>query len=249
MNDPRHPRLPERQPAFNLPMVVVASVAILLGIQAIRSLVLNPEQDFQVLLAFAFIPARVIDPAVVGGALPGGEGAALWSFLTYALLHADWSHAIFNVLWLTAFASPLAWRFGPVRFLLFSALGAIGGAALHLALHSGDLVPMVGASAAVSAHMAGASRFVFAAGGPMRTFQGLGAAAYRQPAEPLLVALSDRRVLIFLGVWFALNLLFGLLPEGGGIASGTIAWEAHIGGFLVGLLFFSVFDPVRNDRA
>jgi membrane associated rhomboid family serine protease len=246
MNDPRMPRSFEREPAFNLPMVVVATIVVLIGIQAFREFLLSPEQDFELVLTFAFIPARVTHTAILN-ALPGGDLAAIWSFVTYALLHADWSHVIFNVLWLAAFASPLAWRFGPVRFLLFSALGAIGGAALHLALHSSDVTPMVGASAAVSAHIAAASRFVFGAGGPLRSFQGGGREIYRQPAAPLAVVLMDRRVLAFLGVWFGLNLLFGLLP-GDSIAGGAIAWEAHIGGFLVGLLFFPIFDPVSADR-
>ena len=60
------------------------------------------------------------------------------------------------------------------------------------------------------------------------------------------MAIRDRRVLIFLGVWFGTNLLFGLF--GGGIASGAVAWEAHIGGFVAGLLFFPVFDPVPRMR-
>jgi membrane associated rhomboid family serine protease len=52
-------------------------------------------------------------------------------------------------------------------------------------------------------------------------------------------------VLTFLAVWFGLNLAFGLFG-GGTIASGAIAWEAHIGGFVTGLLLFSFFDPVPS---
>ena len=73
------------------------------------------------LLALAFIPIRVIDARSL---LPGGTGARIWTFLTYALLHADWAHLIFNTLWLAAFGSAVAWRFGAVRFLGFSAVGA-----------------------------------------------------------------------------------------------------------------------------
>jgi membrane associated rhomboid family serine protease len=50
-------------------------------------------------------------------------------------------------------------------------------------------------------------------------------------------------VLLFLAVWFGINLLFGLgsLPITG--SDNTVAWQAHIGGFLAGLLLFSWFDP------
>lgn len=242
---------PNRQPVLNLPKVVAGVVGLLLGIHLIRATVLSDASDLDVILAFAFIPLRVTDPAalaamVPGGVLPGGEGARLWTFVTYAFLHGDWMHVGFNCLWLTAFGSPLAWRFGAARFLAFSAAGAIGGALLQLALHSSDPVPMVGASAAISAHMAAACRFVFAAGGPLAGFQLYGPAIYRRPAAPLMVALRDRQVLLFLGVWFGLNIVFGLPAIGAGLgASGAIAWEAHVGGFITGLLLFSLFDPVR----
>ena len=174
-----------------------------------------------------------------------GAAASLWSFVTYAFLHADWTHVGFNSLWLAAFGSPLAWRLGSSRFLLFSAAGAIGGALLHLVVHPNDLTPMVGASAAISAHMAGACRFVFAAGGPLAGLGGAPAVAYRRPAAPLAAVMRDRRVVTFLAVWFGLNLVFGLLGADSGLASGAIAWEAHIGGFVTGLLLFPLFDPIR----
>src|SRR3990167_2800872 len=217
-----------RQPIFNLPPVIVACVAVLTGIHLARVGLLDAEADFELLLRFAFIPLRVIEPETIGEAIPGGPWAAWWSFVTYALFHADWAHLLFNGLWLAAFGAPLAWRFGATRFLLFSAVGAIAGALVYLLANSGEIQPMIGASAAISAHMAGASRFVFSAGGPLRGSAGAGAyrppaaaaqrpgesrfvfsaggplrgsagaAAYRRPAAPLGEVIRDRRVLAFL---------------------------------------------------
>jgi membrane associated rhomboid family serine protease len=104
---------------------------------------------------------------------------------------------------------------------------------------------MIGASAAISAHMAGASRFVFFAGGPSRSFDA--PTAYRGSAPPLRAAMADRRVLTFLAVWFGLNLLFGFFAGSTGFASGPIAWEAHMGGFLAGLMLFRYWDPVPRQ--
>jgi len=233
----------ERQPVFNLPPVIVACLAIFFGIHAGREFLLDQEADFNLVLRFAFIPLRVMSPEAVGANLPGGALAGWWSFVTYAFFHADWMHLIFNGLWLAVFGSPLAWRFDTSRFILFSLGGAIAGAAFYLLFHSDQLSPMIGASAAISAHMAGASRFVFSAGGPLGG--AADASAYRMPAEPLRYVMRDRRVLAFLGAWFGLNLLFGLWGEGSGLASGPVAWEAHIGGFLFGLLLFPFFDPVE----
>jgi membrane associated rhomboid family serine protease len=231
-----------RQPIFNLPPVIVMCLAVLFGIHLGRMLLLSSEADFDLVLRFAFIPLRVLEPEELGSVVPGGPGAALWSFVTYAFLHADWTHVVFNGLWLAAFGAPLAWRFGTSRFLLFSLVGAVAGAVLHLAVNLHDIQPMIGASAAISAQMAGASRFVFSAGGPLGGLRGPG--AFSLPAAPLKVIMRDRNVLIFLGIWFGLNILFGVVGMGTAFGAQSIAWEAHIGGFIAGLLTFSLFDPV-----
>jgi membrane associated rhomboid family serine protease len=74
-------------------------------------------------------------------------------------------------------------------------------------------------------------------------------ASYRVPALPLAAVLRDPRVLIFLAVWFALNLLFGIGSLSIGGDDQAIAWQAHIGGFLAGLLAFALFDPVKAAPA
>ena len=237
----RTPASPENPPAFNVPRVILVLVVILIAIHLVRQ-VLSPAADFWVILAFAFVPARYATH--LSPSLPGGVAADFWSFLTYAGLHGDGMHLTINCLWLTAFGSPVARRFGWQRFLLLSAIATIGGAAAHLVARWGDFVPVVGASAAISGHMGAAIRFVFAAPG-LQAIGGGADIAMRLPALPLRDVLRNERVLAFLGVWFALNLLFGLgsvaLP---GMESVSVAWEAHIGGFIAGLLAFRWLDPI-----
>lgn len=238
------------EPAFNLPGVIVGLIAVLVGIHAGRMLLLSPQADLEVLLEFSFLPLRYASPevlaATIGNAtIPGGEGAKVWSFLTYALLHGSVAHLGINALWLAVFGSALARRFGTMRFLVFSAATAAAGAGLHLATHFGEAVPVVGASAAISGHMAAAARFIFEMGGPLGAVRRGDHGAYLQPAMSLRQSLTNPRVLAFLGVWFAVNLLFGLGSVSfGGEQAPTIAWEAHIGGFLAGLVLFAFFDPV-----
>jgi membrane associated rhomboid family serine protease len=69
---------------------------------------------------------------------------------------------------------------------------------------------------------------------------------YRQPAAPLAAILRDGRVIAFLLVWFGVNALVGIFGSGT-LASGSIAWEAHVGGFVAGLLLFPLFDPVPTE--
>jgi membrane associated rhomboid family serine protease len=232
----------KREPLFNIPPVIVAVLAVLVLVHAVRTLVLTEQQDIEFLLSFAFIPVRYDSSVMLGEALPGG-GADIWTFVTYALIHADWTHLGVNSIWLLPFGSAVARRFGAVRFVAFFAVTAAAGAAFHLATHAGEQFPMIGASAVVSGTMAAAMRFAFQRGGPLGLLGRADDSAYRVPAIPLRGVLSDARVLLFLAVWFGINMLFGLgsLPITGG--DNTVAWQAHIGGFLAGLLLFSWFDP------
>ena len=64
------------------------------------------------------------------------------------------------------------------------------------------------------------------------------------PAASLAEVFSDSRILFFLAIWFSSNLLFGIgVPSLPGTEQ-SVAWQAHIGGFLAGLFLFSWFDPV-----
>lgn len=232
------------QPIFNLPPVIAAISGLLVFIHVVRAVV-DPETDLQFLLWLAFVPARYDMSLPVRLPLPGGEAADVWTFVTYAFLHGDYVHLIVNLVWFLAFGSAVAWRFGAFRFSAFFAVTAAAGALAHLLTHFGEFAPLVGASASISGCMAAAIRFVFEAGGPLGVFRGGGEGAYCVPAAPLRVVLRDPQVLVFLGVWFLINLGFGLGTLDDLVGNGTVAWEAHIGGFLAGLLLFPLFDPVR----
>ena len=68
------------------------------------------------------------------------------------------------------------------------------------------------------------------------------------PGQPLSRALRNPRVLAFLGVWFGVNIIFGVGSIAIGVDGVSVAWQAHIGGFLAGLLLFSLFDPIPRER-
>jgi membrane associated rhomboid family serine protease len=235
-----------REPMLNVPSVVIVLLVVLGLVHGVREWLLTADTDRMLVWSLAFVPARYDSGALTDGILPGGPGAEFWTFFSYALLHADWMHLGFNAVWLLAFASPVARRFGTLRFLLFFAATVAGGALAYLLAHAGALSPMVGASAGISGMMGAAARFAFEPGGSLDMWRRDRDNADRVPAAPLLVAMRNPRVLAFVGVWFGLNLLFGL----GSVSfltgdNQSVAWEAHVGGFLVGLLSFSLFDPVQ----
>ena len=235
-------RSPSSEPMFNVPPAVLATVAVLVLVHAARVLLLSERADAHFLLTFAFIPARY-DPNI-GGSLPGGFGAELWTFFTYAFLHADLLHLSVNIAWLLPFGTALARRFGAWRYVAFMLVTAAAGAFAHLISYRGAMVPMIGASAAISGTMAAAMRFVFQQGGPLAVWRRQSdGKSYRVPASPLFATLREPRFLIFLAVWVGLNALFGMGTLPIGEEGQQIAWQAHIGGFLAGLVLFDAFDP------
>jgi membrane associated rhomboid family serine protease len=239
------PELPperQREPILTLPAALTAYIALLVVIHAVR-MMLPYDTDDLVIQIFAFIPKRY-DTTLLDVPFPGGDGAKVWSFVTYSLLHANLTHIGFNVLWLLPFGSALARRFGAIRFFLFMAVTAAAGALAHLVTHEHAVAPMIGASASVSGTMAAAIRFAFVQGSFLSFSRGDADAAAKVPALSLSRALRDGRVLGFLAVWFAVNIIFGLGSIAIGAEGATVAWQAHIGGFFAGLFLFSLFDPV-----
>lgn len=230
------------EPIFNIPWIVMLLSVAMALVHGVRAF-LSEKTDLEVLLWLAFLPARYGSRVP----LPGGEAADAWTFVTYAFLHGDITHLFVNLVWFLAFGSAVAWRFGAIRFSIFFAVTAAAGALTHLMTNYGTIAPLVGASAAISGMMAAALRFAFEEGGPLGLFRGRGHAAFQVPAASLLQAFRNRQVLIFTGIWFFMNIAFGLgsIPM---LGENTVAWEAHIGGFVAGLLLFPLFDPVGSRR-
>lgn len=223
--------LPGREPVFNLSAVVVAIIAGCALIHLVRSYVLTPAQDFEFLLRTAFIPIRYSGQFEI-------DFAAVTSPVTYSLIHGDFIHLAINMVWLAAFGSPLANRIGTIRFLAFWIFTCLAAVLLHYAVHAGDQAMVVGASGAVSGMMAAAARFGFAVDRSTRR------PAFTGPRLPLAAVLRRRNVVVFLSVWFAINLIAGLGYLVPGDAR-SIAWEAHIGGFLAGFFGLGLFDRAQ----
>src|SRR6476620_2561332 len=226
------PAMGASEPMFNLPRVVALPAGVMVAMQLIQML-LPTEESLEFLLALAFIPARYSGAAPE---LPGGYLTAVTSFLTYMVVHAGWVHLLVTLMWRVAVGIAVARRLVNLRFVSFSVVCVIAGALTHLVFHFGELAPVVGASAAISGQMAAALRFVF--GAPLRQETD----PSQVPLESLSKTLTDRRILAVVGVWVVLNAIFGLGVVSIAGTEGNIAWEAHIGGFLFGLLCFGFFD-------
>ncbi len=222
-----------RQPVFRAPPVVISLIAILVAAHGARAMV-APNISAELINQFAFIPARY-SPAFLAmhNADPGGWLAQAVPFVSYMALHNDITHLIINSLWLLAFGPIVARRFGGFLFLLFFVTCGVAGALTHLVFNWGSLVPVIGASGAISGLMAAGLRLLPAQ------------APWARAGEEDMAPIFSRQILVFTAIWMAINLAAGLTGLGMGGEAGLIAWQAHLGGYLAGLFLAGPFDRLR----
>jgi len=141
---------------------------------------------------------------------------ALVDPITYQFLHANFIHLGVNMLALLAFGSGVERRIGGWRMLVFFLVCGVVSALAHLAAYPSTPEPIVGASGAISGLFGGVLRFQFGA-----------APGRRRGLWPIII------------LWIAVNFVVGQtgMP---GADSAPIAWVAHLGGFLAGLLLFDL---------
>ena len=170
-------------------------------------------------------------------------GLKPWTLLTYAFLHGSWTHVLLNTVWLIAFGPPVARRTMSVNFLAFMGVTAVLSALAQWAATPMEFGPLIGASGSISALMGAVTRFMFQPGAPLGPAIGPGRVEIEDaPVAGLGEVFTDPRTLFFLGIWFVTDFIFGAFGRTLGLTDAPVAWIAHVGGFVAGLLLFPLFD-------
>jgi membrane associated rhomboid family serine protease len=227
---------------INLPPVVMAVIGVLLAAHLVLQFLNQPWQNW-IQFAFAFVPAR-FGP----GPFPQLAGSAYWSMFTYAFLHADWFHVATNCVWLAIFSKPVATWLGWASYLAILVISVVAGALAGLVVHWGQFVIMVGASAGVSGVLAAAIPIMYG-GDDVRPNEPAGVLSHFKPLSPLQF-INNKRALIFTFIWLGATMITATSQYMTGTAfldERVIAWEAHLGGFIAGLISFYLLDRKRTS--
>jgi membrane associated rhomboid family serine protease len=164
------------------------------------------------------------------------EPVTLYPFFTHMFLHGGWLHFLSNIWILFIFGDNVEDRLGSFRYLLFYLLGGIAAGALQTYMSPGSNIPAIGASGAIAAVMG--AYFLFYPRARVITL------------IPIFIIpwFVEIPAIVFLGFWFISQLYSGVLSltMASGQAAGGIAWWAHIGGFVFGLIF--VLPLLRRRR-
>lgn len=169
------------------------------------------QQSENFLITYGTIPKEIIN------------GDDMFTLFTSMFLHGGWMHLIGNMLFLWVFADNIEATVGSLPFLIFYLIGGVGASIAHILFNPGSTIPAVGASGAIAAIM-GAYLIMF----PKSKVKVLVLILFRSFQVPAI---------LFLGLWFGQQLISGI----GNISISTadtagIAWWAHIGGFVIGIL-------------
>lgn len=154
---------------------------------------------------------------------------------TSMFLHGGWAHLLGNMLYLLIFGDNIEDQMGHGRFVIFYLLGGVAAAAAQVAINPESTIPMVGASGAI-AGVLGAYLVEFPTA-RVRTVIFLG----------YFVRFVNVPAVIVLGMWFVLQLFSGLFALSD-MAMGGVAYFAHIGGFVAGVVLVKLFTLGRKPR-
>lgn len=195
---------------------------LLNGLIFTYEITLNAEGLRRLILTWGLVPVQL-----------ASDYAANWvTVFSSMFMHGGWIHILGNMWTLMIFGDNVEDSLGHGPYLLFYLLCGVAAAMMQFVLHPSSQLPLIGASGAIA--------------GVLGAFLILHPRARIVSLAPILFifTLAEIPAVIYLGLWFVLQLFSGWLSLRGIVTDG-VAWWAHIGGFLFGMITVSTFTKMR----
>ncbi|MEW5706877.1 MAG: rhomboid family intramembrane serine protease [Actinomycetota bacterium] len=217
-------------PTRRFPIITISLIAINIAV-FVYTLSLPTEQALmQFYNSFALFPKAIVTGTPV---TPNSIQPVYLTLITSMFLHGGFLHIAFNMLFLWIFGNNVEDFFGRFRFLVFYLLAGIGGSLLQIAFDPNSTIPNIGASGAIS--------------GVLAAYLILYPSARVLTVIPIIFFIEIIRIpaVILIGFWFLLQILSAVFISSG--TGGGVAYLAHIGGFIAGLIM-TLLAPRRRHR-
>jgi membrane associated rhomboid family serine protease len=232
--------LRDENPTASVPIATIAIIALNFASWILLQGLGAGEALARSVCNFGLIPGEVLGTAPAGAGFRISQDlvclvdqSGWWTVFTSMFMHGGWFHIVGNLWFLWIFGDNVEDAMGSVRFTVFYLLCGCAAAAAQMLSDPASIVPMVGASGAIGGVM-GAYALLYPRA-RIHTFVFLG----------FYMTTVSVPALFMLGYWFLLQILGGLPGLVQGSAGGVAFW-AHVGGFLAGLLLALVFtNPDR----
>ncbi len=222
--------LRDANPSRSFPIVTILFIVFNVFIFLYEvSLGRNLDEFFNV---FALIPEKYFYLGALGGFNLVGR---FYPFITSQFLHGGWMHLIGNMWFLWIFGDNIEDRLGHGKYILFYLLCGVTAGLTHVYTNPSSQVPTVGASGAIAGVM-GAYTILYPRAKVLTLFIFF-----------FFIRFIEVPAFLFLGVWFVIQFLSGAATMASGSAHAGVAWWAHIGGFVVGVILV-ILLPKRRHR-
>lgn len=220
--------IPSRNPALMVWMLVLLNALFF-----VFELMIPESRLERIFYLFGIVPARYTHPewaTWIGFPLDD-----YWPFLTSMFLHGGWMHIIGNMWTLWIFGDNVEDRMGPGRFLVFYLVCGIVAGVIHLLANADSTIPTIGASGAIAGVM-GAYLVMF-------THARIIAMVPIFFVYPLFFEIP---AVLYLGFWYVSQVFSGSFSLASPTAAGGVAWWAHVGGFVAGMILHPLFVQGRR---
>lgn len=205
---------------YHGPKLATYGLILLNGLIYLYQLSFGVDAFNAIFYSYGFIPAAFFQ----------NPAAEVYSILTSMFIHGSFSHLLSNVWFLWVFGPAIEGRIGFIRFVLIYLLAGLAAALMQAFSLPESIVPMVGASGAISGIL-GSYLVLFPRARVLTVIPPFIFFFFWVPAP------------IYLGIWIAMQFVYALFEAPG------VAWWAHIGGFALGLVAIIIMRPKRNYRA